>query len=164
MSYSVLGITEVKKSILKSQSVIKSPSGELDSPYLVPSGRKNTPEEKQDQVPKIGDIVLFVNEPCYKHELSAARVQALLTRRNGDVFGATITYRREVGGRRISVNRHLKHLYPFMGVEKTEGVEQINGLDEDNAAGVVQPGLADIDGESDPGTQRAEVIDEVSST
>ena len=64
----------------------------------------------------------------------------------------------------ISVNRHLQHLYPFMGVEKSEGMEQISGLDEDNAAGVVQPGLADIDGESDPGTQRAEVIDEVSST
>ena len=78
------------------------------------------------------------------------------------MFGATITYRREVGGRGISVNRHLKH--PFMGVEKTEGVEQINGLDEDGAAGVVNPGLADIDGESDPGTQRAEVLDEVSST
>ena len=51
-----------------------------------------------------------------------------------------------------------------MGVEKTKGVDQINGLDEDGAAGVVHPGLADIDGESDPGTQRAEVLDEVSST
>ena len=70
--------------------------------------------KKQDQVPKIGDIVLFVNEPCYKHELSAARIQALLTRRNGDVFGATINFRREVGGGTITVNCHLNHLYPFM--------------------------------------------------
>ena len=74
--------------------------------------------KKQDQVPKIGDIVLFVNESCYKHELSAARIQALLTRRNGDVFGATINYRREVGGRVITVNRHLNHLYPFMELRK----------------------------------------------
>ena len=120
--------------------------------------------KKQDQVPKIGDIVLFVNEPCYKHELSAARVQSLLTRRNGDIFGASISYRREVGGRVITVNRHLSHLYPFMGVEKTQAEEQIGGLDEDAAAGVVPPGPADSTGESNPGTQRAEVEDEVSST
>ena len=51
-----------------------------------------------------------------------------------------------------------------MGVEKAETQEQINGLDEDGAAGVVAPGPADISGESNPGTQRAEVLDEVSST
>ena len=51
-----------------------------------------------------------------------------------------------------------------MGVEKADWVEQINGLDEDGAAGVVTPGLADINEESDPGTQRAEVLDKVSST
>ena len=71
--------------------------------------------KKQDQVPKVGDIVLFVNEPCYKHELSTARIQALLTQRNGDVFGATINYRREVGGHFITVNCHLNHLYSFHG-------------------------------------------------
>ena len=36
------------------------------------------------------------------------------------MYGATICYRREVGGRSISVNRHLNQLYPFMGVEKAE--------------------------------------------
>ena len=51
-----------------------------------------------------------------------------------------------------------------MGVEKTQAEEQINGLDEDAAAGVVTPGLVDSTGESNPGTQRAEVLDEVSST
>ena len=35
----------------------------------------------------------------------------------------TIQYRREVGGRSISINRHLSHLYPFMGVEKAEPQE-----------------------------------------
>ena len=142
-----------KKSILKSLSDIKLLSGESDFLYLALSGRRNTP-----------DIVLFVNEPCYKHELSAARIQALLTRRNGDVFGATINYRREVGGCVITVNRHLNHLYPFMGVEKAEPQEQIRCLDEDGAAGVLAPGLVDISGETNPGTQRAEVLDEVSST
>ena len=116
--------------------------------------------KNQGQVPKIGDIVLFVNEPYYKHELSAARVQALLTRKNGDVFGATITYRIEVGGCTITVNRHLSHLNPFMGVEKAEPQEQIRVLDEKGAA----PGSMDIDGATNPGTQNAEVQDEVSST
>ena len=51
-----------------------------------------------------------------------------------------------------------------MGVEKTEPQEQISGLDEDGAAGVVAPGPVDSSGESNPGTQRAEVLDEVSST
>ena len=62
------------------------------------------------------------------------------------------------------MNRHLNHLYPFMGVEKTEPQEQISGLDEDGAAGVVAPGPVDSSGESNPCTQRAEVLDEVSST
>ena len=51
-----------------------------------------------------------------------------------------------------------------MGVEKAEPQEQIRGLDEDGAAGVLAPGPVDISEESNPGTQRAEVLDEVSST
>ena len=51
-----------------------------------------------------------------------------------------------------------------MGVEKTEPQEQISGLDEDGAAGVVVPGPVNTSGESNPGTQHAEVLDEVSST
>ena len=39
---------------------------------------------------------------------------------------------------------HLNHLYPFMGVEKAEPQEQIRGLDEDGAAGVLAPGPVDI--------------------
>ena len=45
--------------------------------------------------------------------------------------------RREVGGRTISVDRHLHHLYLFMGVEKAESQEQIRGLDEDGATGIL---------------------------
>ena len=115
-------------------------------------------------VPNVGDIVLFVVEPCYKHDFSAARIQAILTRRNGDVYGATIAYRREVGGCTITVNRHLKHPYPFMGVEKAAPEERIRGLDKDGAAGVLAPGTTVLSKNTNPGTQHAEVQDEVSST
>ena len=90
-------------------------------------------------IPQVGDIVLFKNEPIYCHMKSAARVQALLQRKNGDVYGATISSRGEGGGRNISVNRHLNQLDPFMGVEKTEPQEQIRGLVEDGAAGTLAP-------------------------
>ena len=81
----------------------------------------------QGLVPKVGDIVLFKNEPIYRHAISAARVQALLRRKNGDVYGATICYRREVGGCSISVNRHFNQLYPF------------RVLAEDGAGGTLAP-------------------------
>ena len=88
-------------------------------------------------VPQVRDMVLFKNEPIYCHEISAARVQAVLRRKNGDVYGATISYRRKVEGRNILVNRHLNQLYPFMGVEKSKPQEQIQGLVEDRAAGTL---------------------------
>ena len=87
----------------------------------------------------MGNIVLFKNEPIYCHSISAARVQALLRRKNGDVYGATICYRREVGGRSITVDRHLNQLYLFMGVKMAEPQEQILGLAEDKAAGTLAP-------------------------
>ena len=60
------------------------------------------------------------NKPIYRHELSAARLQKLLKRKNGDIFGASITYQREVEGCAITVGRHLNELYPFIRVEKAE--------------------------------------------
>ena len=48
-----------------------------------------------------------------------------------------ISYRREVGGHSITVDRHLNQLYPFMGVEKAEPEEQIRGLIKDGAAGIL---------------------------
>ena len=81
--------------------------------------------------------ISFHNKPIYRHKISAARVQALLKRMNEDVYVATIESRRQVGGYIISVNRHLSHLYLFMGVEKTEPQEQIQGLVEDGAAGTL---------------------------
>ena len=96
--------------------------------------------KEQSQAPNIGDIVLFRNKPCYKHQLSAARIIDLLKRKNGDIFAATIEYRREVGGRTISVNRSLRHLYPFMNVETAEPQEKIAGLVEDGTIGTTAPG------------------------
>ena len=55
------------------------------------------------------------------------------------IYAATIEYRREVGGRIISVDRSLRHLYPFMNVETTTPEERILGLDQDEAAGTTGP-------------------------
>ena len=71
--------------------------------------------KEQRGSPQVGDIVLFKNEPIYRHPISAARVEAVLRRKNGDVYGATISYRREVGGRKIIVDRHLNQLFPVRG-------------------------------------------------
>lgn len=46
---------------------------------------------------------------------------------------------REVGGRSITVNRHLNQLYPFIGVEKPQPQEQIRGLTEYRAAEALAP-------------------------
>ena len=110
--------------------------------------------KEEGLVPQVGDIVLFKNEPIYRHQISAARVQALLRRKNGDVYGMRICYRREVGRRSISVHRHLNQLYLFMGVEKAEPQEQIRGLAEDGAAGTLAP---------DVGTQLGEAQDKLAN-
>ena len=72
--------------------------------------------------------------------MSAARITKLLKRKNGDIFAATIEYRREVGGRIISVDRSLRHLYPFMNVETANPQERVPGLNKDGAAGTTAPG------------------------
>ena len=111
--------------------------------------------KEQSQAPNIGDIVLIRNKPCYKHQLSAARITDLLKRKNGNIFAATIEYRREVGGRTISVHRSLRHLYPFMNVETAEPQERIAGLVEDGAIGTTAPG---------PNVPEMEIQDEFSNT
>ena len=111
--------------------------------------------KEQSQAPNIGDIVLFRNEPCYKHQLSAARITDLLKRKNGDIFAATIQYRREVGGRTISVNRSLSYLYPFMNMETAEPQERIASLVEDGTVGTTAPG---------PNSHKVEIQDEFSNT
>ena len=96
--------------------------------------------KEQNQAPNIGDIVLFRNEHCYKHQLSAARITDLLKRKNGNIYLATIEYKREVGGRTNSVNRSLRHLYPFMNLETVKPQERITGLDKDGAVSTTAPG------------------------
>ena len=117
--------------------------------------RFNVVWKTQSIVPKVGDIVLFRNESIYKHELSAARVSQVLRRPNGDIYGAQIQYRREIGGRLMSVNRHLHTIYPFMDVESNVPQEIITNLQDDDAAGTVEPG---------PGAVAVETQDEFSNT
>jgi len=88
--------------------------------------------KEQGNLPQVGDIVLFKNEPIYKNPLSAARVEQLLCRKNGDVYGATISYRREVGGRKMVVDRHLNQLYPFMNLEAQCPQEMVPSLTSDS--------------------------------
>ena len=113
--------------------------------------RFNVVWKNQTITPKVGDIVLFKKEPFYKHDLSAARITQLIRRRNGDIYKATIEYRREVGGCVMSVNRHLHHLFPFMDVETAAPQEVVNGLQDDGAVGTTAPG-----------SFQAEIQDEVS--
>ena len=68
-----------------------------------------------------------------------SKITELLKRKNGDIFVATIEYRREVGGRTIYVNRSLRHPYPFMNVETVNPQERITGLDEGRAVGTTAP-------------------------
>ena len=81
-------------------------------------------------LPQIGDLVLF--KPIYKNPISAARVEQLLRRKNGDVFGATISYRREVGGQKIVVDRQLNLLFPFMNLETQNPQETVHSLTSDS--------------------------------
>ena len=80
-----------------------------------------------------------------------------------DMF-ATLAYRREVGGPTITVNFHLNDLYLFMGVEKASPQERIRGLDEEGAAGVLDPGTSVFTDDTNPGIQHADFQDEVSTT
>ena len=107
--------------------------------------RFNVVWKNQTQVPKVGDIILFKNEAIYKHDLSAAKITQLLKRKNGDIYGATIEYRREIGGRTISVNRHLHNIFPFMDVETTVPEEVVTGLQPDDAVGLTAPGSSRSD-------------------
>ena len=88
--------------------------------------------KNQGNLPQIGDIVLFKNEPIYKNPISAARVEQLLRRKNGDVYGATISYRCEVGGRKIVVDRHLNQPFPFMNLETQNPQETVHSLTSDS--------------------------------
>ena len=60
-----------------------------------------------------------------------------------------------MGGRTISVNRSLRHLYPFMNMETAEPQERIASLVEDGAVGTTAPG---------PNVPKVEIQDEFSNT
>ena len=51
----------------------------------------------------------------------------------------------EVEGRIISVNRHLHHLYPFMGVETVQPQADVFWLEDNKAAGITAQGRSNSD-------------------
>ena len=73
------------------------------------------------------------------------RITQLLRRRNSDIYGAQIQKRREIGGRLMSVNRHLHNIFPFMDVETTVPEEVVTGLQPDDAVGITAPGSSRSD-------------------
>ena len=58
-------------------------------------------------------------------------MEQLLCRKKGDIYGATISYRCEVGGRKIIVDRHLNQLYLFMNLEAQYPQELVPSLTSD---------------------------------
>ena len=54
-------------------------------------------------------------------------------------------YRREVGVRITSVDRHLLNLYPFIHIETAQSQETIFGLETSGAAGTTAPGPSTSD-------------------
>ena len=88
--------------------------------------------KEQSNLPQVRNIVLLKKEPIYKNPISAARVEHLISRKNGDVYGHTISYRHEVGGRKIVVDRHLNQLNPFMNLETPCPQETVSGLTSDS--------------------------------
>jgi len=87
----------------------------------------------QGKVPKINDLVLIRNEPRYAQPHTIARVVSLLTRPNGDIYGAKVEFRRQLQGRMIQVERHLHQLSPFMDMELENSSEIVHGLSSDDA-------------------------------
>ena len=59
-------------------------------------------------------------------------MEQLLRRKNEDVYGATISYCCEVGGRKIVVDRHLNQLFPFMNLETQNPQETVHSLNSDS--------------------------------
>ena len=72
----------------------------------------------------------------------------------GDVYGATVEYRRSIGGRLIRVKRHLNQLCPFMGSNKHKlelPMETVRIVEDDPAValnmavGIVEVILDELD-------------------
>ena len=73
---------------------------------------------KKSFSPELRDIVLVKGESGDRMLLGL--VVELHHDSHGDVFGATVEYRRSVGGKLICVKRHLNHLCTFMGKDEHE--------------------------------------------
>ena len=73
---------------------------------------------KKSFSPEIRDIVLVKGESGDRMILGL--VVELHHDSLGDVYGATVEYRRSIGGKLICVKRHLNQLCPFMGSHEHE--------------------------------------------
>ena len=82
-------------------------------------------------------------------------VLKMIARNDPAGLATTIEYMREVGGRTISVNRSLCHLYPFMNLETAKPQERITSLDKDGAVGTTAPG---------PNVPKEEIHGEISNS
>ena len=84
------------------------------------AGRRYHVKGQKEFSPKIGDYVLFRNEPIYGHTHTIAVVDELIRRPNNDVYAAKITYKRNINSGSRTVVRHLSDLSEFMDAELVE--------------------------------------------
>ena len=92
---------------------------------LVPGGKKSFS-------PEVRDIVLVKGESGDRMILGL--VVELHHDSLGDVYGATVEYRRSIGGKLIRVKRHLSKLCPFMEGHKHElgePMERVRVVEDD---------------------------------
>ena len=88
--------------------------------------------KSQVLIPKIGDLVLFLNEPIYPHTHTLGRITSLLTGTSGDIYGAKVQYKRSIGERYREIECHLHQLYPFMDPELQSTTTEVCNLLPDN--------------------------------
>ena len=68
--------------------------------------------DRSNKHPAKGDVVLIKGEASKR--LLLGLVVDVHMDKNGDVFAATVQYRRSPGGRLLRMKRHMCHLSPFM--------------------------------------------------
>ena len=110
--------------------------------------------DKSNKHPETGDIVLIKGEAGDR--LLLGLVVDLHQDKNGDIYVATIEYRRSVGGCLLQVKRHMGHLSPFMSraehqlANPEEGdVEKVDDLAGNLDQGPGQPLVHDDVGEEE---------------
>ena len=150
MSCWILGKLTEKKLTQIFQSSSRSPYGILPSGFSVLSGFKSSPIVASLLLGSSRVNLLRLEILC----CSGMNLQTWTLRQQnhrstwrmiGDIYAATIEYRREVGGRMISVDWHLCHLSSFMRLETVQPQETISGLETNWATGTTPQGPSTSD-------------------